>query len=330
MRCCVSYLNRCKDGHLVAVMRNRLTRLAYLIWIPFGSILGSSLRDALAGIIGNRADDAFMSSWPSILRFLTGNIVTYGLVPLFVALPLIIVLMHYRGANGYLSRLNGLDDTFIVLLTGLYLSSGVDTMDKLIEAYISEAAMVFGEQHPLDECHAVIYRPSKGIPGTLVPRHLFNAPADYKEDGFGYRSLIVDLSQSQKAGAVASVYQSESCDPRIVRILKKIDKETGRTYYEPDDSSYIIEYQPPHFPPYRAVAILRMTDETSSSIGVLCLYNMKINAFDGKAIQQLSVKLANRLSVAMKLEEQLSTQPIQAKAETRLRTNGLTKIEESA
>jgi hypothetical protein len=251
----------------------------------------------IGGIIGNRSDAAFLSSWPLISNLITSPLILYSMVSAITAVPPILGLLHYKAANNYLAKLSGLDNTFIMLLAnirGLPLSQ--HPLDRLLEVYFLNTANIFRSAYFFDECHAVIYRPIE-TSNELVPRHFFNAPADYRDTNLSRRPL-----SNNPRSLEANVFLGSSCDPIIVHIYTKDE------IYRADNDLYVFDHGPSHPPTHRALAAIRLPahDDREHSVGVLCLYSMRRDAFDGHGMQQLIVKLAHRVSLAIQMEKWLS------------------------
>lgn len=296
------------------------------VWRPMSrsfSKAGTFVAGAIiTGIIGNRADDKFISN---ILPFMSRDIATININPwglISTACLIVVAWKFYQWtlkdkidelqlANQVLDSLKSLDDTFLRVLQQMGACDSPHNEEELkrsIDSYFAHISRIFDNQitdsYQLDDCYAVIYRPDDRInPKNLIYWHGFNEPASEKTTSFP----LGEVRYEERRGIPGIVFKENSLDyVHIAHVTKNIKGD-----WDSDDETYKFYEDPKRTPPHRSIAATSIIDNKKNKLGVLCFCTNKTQAFASEnstsAIKQLLPVFAQRVSTAIQISERIAS-----------------------
>jgi GAF domain len=236
---------------------------------------------AIVGIIGNRADAAFLSALPILGNIITIRLWTLPIIIVATYLPLCLTIHHYRKAHAFSTKINRLDERLMRLLPQLSSVSAEVITDRLIDD-------VFACFDFLQECSIAVYKPSPSNPADLIL---------WRDKGLSVehiRSFYIGDQRGHNffVGVQGTIFKTQKQE--VVHIWKegsRISSDFNPSNNYPVDASGRLSYQ--------AMVCSPIINESNKTIGVLCLYSRSRVGFDSENTQKLVSSIAEKVSAIL-------------------------------
>ena len=260
-------------------MRTRLSRLQNWakILAPF------VILSVMTGIIGNRADDAFLRILPLISKPITLSLWSLLFLCLVFFAPSTIISWNFYQAHKVANKLNELDDILLLLLSKLDLNPDpTKGLQLLVDEFLEETLYLFVDarrisvfhRDPSDANYLIIWR-SQQVPTETVERTRF---------------YIESPNLNQKPGIAGTVF--------IEGILRVVHLSKNKQQWVADDPEYICVTKRKR-QPYESLVAVPIIGNANEKLGVLCLDSNIKTAFDSEKIQELLRAVCRRLAAAI-------------------------------
>ncbi len=256
-------------------------------------LIWSVLLLGIGGIVGNRADSAFLGVLP-YLSDITVNLWVLLLACGITLVPAIWVAARYYRSQQVAIKLIRLDDTLFRLLSTINLNSDPDQSTKrLIEEFLEDTLELFA-----DGCRIHILRPDPKDKDYLTVWHSRGIPSETINRT---RFCIGSLLPNQKPGIAGKSYRENKIQ------VVKTRFEKGKLV--PSSNDYISFLDNRKRIPYRSFAAIPIPNG-EKPLGVFCIDSRAPDTFDPKPVQDLLGNLADRLASTILILEKQSSSPL--------------------
>jgi hypothetical protein len=283
----------------------------------FVPVFGLIAREAISGIIGNRADDLLVNFIKKNISFLSYTISINKAIQieawllvlfLFSLFPSYIIYSQFSRAHKVAVEFNELDELSMIMIQQLrknykhvQLVPGSNTpadaekaLKRFLEQVLNKTSRAFSLY---GECSSHIYLPN------CSDSYLHPWCRSTSSRGPHIESCYFGSSDHPPKDLVSYTFED-----RKIR-LAHIERKGNQWISDNQDFRFVNEMQYEPMFPYRAqisVPIIIEEETSQKSIGVLSLYSMDKDVFDDLAVQSMVDSVAKRISyiLAMTVEDQ--------------------------
>lgn len=254
------------------------------------SFVGTLVLYAIAGIVGNRADDGFLWLFSNLNTQYSISPTLAIIVAVFTITPLSLSIWRYRRAHRINSLLNGLDESLFRLL--VLLDKGpqrLQEINKLVDEFLQDLADLFDSIN--EGCRISIYRPDRDRRSYLRIWRSLRMPTESVDRTEFY---VGNRKNNHVRGVAGAVYLERTT--RVVHFNKVHGQWTV------DDQEYCL-FKDSIDPAYRSFIAVPLLGPKDKPIGVLCIDAKSPKIFDTDTVRKLVLSIGQRLASALVIAE---------------------------